>query len=125
MRVWASCSSAALLLILHLPLLSTPYFWDEAGQFIPASLDIYDSGRLIPHSTVPNVHPPGLMLWLAGTWRIFGYSIAATRVAMLVVALLGCYWVYCLAVEYLCPKRDAAAMTIVLLCVSPLFFSQS
>ena len=63
MRAWALCSSAALLL--HLPLVSRPYFWDEAGQFIPASLDLFYAGELVPHSTIPNVHPPGIMLWLA------------------------------------------------------------
>jgi hypothetical protein len=125
MRVWALCSSAVLLLLLHLPFLSRPYFWDEAGQFIPASLDIYDSGELVPHSTIPNVHPPGVMLWLAATWRLFGYSIVTTRLAMLVIALAGCWWVYRLAAEFLCEQHAAAAMTLALLCLSPLYFSQS
>ncbi len=124
MRAWVSCSSAALL-VAHLPLLSRPYFWDEAGQFIPASLDLYYSGDLVPHSTIPNVHPPGLMVWLAATWRLFGYSIVTTRLAMLMLALLGCWCVYRLAAEFLCRDRNAAVMTLVLLCVSPLFFSQS
>ncbi len=80
MRARVSCSSAALFLVLaHLPFLTAPYFWDEAGQFIPASLDIFYGGELVPHSTIPNVHPPGVMLYLAGIWRVFGYSIAGTR----------------------------------------------
>lgn len=122
--VRASCSSAALLL-LHLPLLSKPYFWDEVGQFIPASLDIFYSGELIPRSTIPNVHPPGVMLWLAAAWRIFGCSIVTTRAAMLLIAALACWWVYRLAADFLCPEPGAPGMTLVLLCLSPLFFSQS
>ena len=80
MRAWVSYSSAAaLLLISHLPLLSRPYFWDEAGQFIPASLDLYYTGELVAHSTIPNVHPPAVMLWLSGVWHVFGYSIVTTE----------------------------------------------
>jgi len=116
---------ALLLIALHLPLLRWPYFWDEVGQFVPAALDIYHSGELVPHSTIPNVHPPGVMLWIAGVWRWFGCSIFATRAAMLFIALLGCWWVYRLAFEFLCPDRKAAAMTVVLLALSPLFFSQA
>jgi hypothetical protein len=122
--VRASCSSAALLL-LHLPLLSKSYFWDEVGQFIPASLDIFYSGELVPRSTIPNVHPPGVMLWLAAAWRIFGYSVVTTRGAMLLIAALGCWWVYRLAADFLCPEPGAPGMTLVLLSLSPLFFSQS
>ena len=86
----ASFSKAAfalLLIALHLPLLHWPYFWDEIGQFVPAALDIYHSGELVPHSTIPNVHPPALMLWIAGVWRCFGLTIVTTRAAMLVFAL--------------------------------------
>ena len=126
MRAWASCSSAALFLLLaHLPFLSLPYFWDEAGQFVPASLDLFHSGEIVPHSTIPNVHPPGVMLYLAATWRLVGYSIVTTRAAMLLIAMLALWWTWRLAADFLCPGRKAAVMTVVLLCVSPLFFSQS
>ena len=123
--VRVSCSSAALLLLLHLPLLPRAYFWDEVGQFIPAALDIYSSGELVPHSTIPNVHPPGIMLWLAAAWHVFGCSTTATRGAMLAIAALACWWVYRLAADFLCPEPPAAGMTLALLCLSPLFFSQS
>src|SRR5664279_4233920 len=121
MRVWVLCSSAAIFLLLHLPFVSRPYFWDEAGQFIPASLDMYNSGDLVPHSTIPNVHPPGVMLWVAAAWRMFGYSIATTRLAMLLIAMLGCWAVFRLAADFLCQDRNAAYMTVALLCLSPLY----
>ena len=116
---------ALLVLVAHVPLLTRPYYWDEAGQFIPASLDLYYSGELVPHSTIPNAHPPGLMLWIAVAWRLFGCSIVTTRLAMMVIALAASWFVWRLAVEFLCPERYAAGMTITLLCLSPLFFSQS
>ena len=44
--------------LLHAPLLQLPYFWDEAGYYVPAARDILLSGSLIPRSTVSNAHPP-------------------------------------------------------------------
>ena len=118
-RWW--CLGFALLLATHAPLLSLPYFWDELGQFIPASLDILQSGAWVPRMTTPNVHPPGVMAYLALVWRIFGYSITATRIAMLAVAALG------LASTYALAKRLGASpfWSALLLFVTPLFFTQS
>src|SRR3954471_21568553 len=74
------------LFITHAPLLRLPYFWDEAGYFIPAARDLLLTGSLIPHSTLSNAHPPLLMLWLAGWWKFSGFTPAVTRFAMLLVA---------------------------------------
>jgi len=73
----------------HLAFLNVSFYWDELGQFVPAALDIFQKGEWIPRSTVPNVHPPGVMAYLAGVWLVAGYSIAATRVAMLALAAAG------------------------------------
>ncbi len=117
---------AVLLILLHEPLLQLPYFWDELGQFIPASLDLFETGAWIPHSTLPNIHPPGLMAYLAAVWHVFGYSIVATRVAMLLLAALGALLTFLLAIELSrgFPGTPAFA-AVALLCVSPLFVSQS
>ena len=77
---------AALLIASHAPLLRLPYFWDEAGYYIPAARDLYLSGALIPYSTITNAHPPLLMSYLALAWKIFGYSPLATRSAILLIA---------------------------------------
>ena len=37
------------LMLLHAPLLCLPYFWDEAGYYVPAARDLYLTGSLIPH----------------------------------------------------------------------------
>jgi len=122
---------ALILILAHGPLLQLPYYWDEIGQFVPASLDLFHAGFLtgsgwIPVSTVPNVHPPGVMAYLAAFWSIFGYSIVATRVAMLLVAAFGALFTFLLAIEL---ARGAAGTpafaALVLLCVSPLYFAQS
>jgi len=117
---------AMFLVLAHGPLLSTPYYWDEIGQFIPASLDLFQTGAWIPHSTVPNVHPPGVMAWLAAVWRVVGYSIPATRVAMLAIAALGALSTFLLAIELGRGSPGAPAFAAVaFLCVSPLFYAQS
>ncbi len=72
--------------LLHLPLLQLPYFWDEAGYYIPAARDILLTARFIPHSTVSNAHPPLAMAWLALWWKVVGYAPLVTRTAMLVLA---------------------------------------
>ena len=51
--------------LLHAPELQLPYFWDEAGYYVPAARDLLLTGRLIPHTTVSNAHPPLVMAWLA------------------------------------------------------------
>lgn len=117
---------ALFLLLAHGPLLQLPFFWDEAGQFIPASLDLFRAGAWIPVSTVPNVHPPGVMAYLAAWWSIFGFSIVVTRIAMLLVAAAGALCSFLLGIELARGATGTPAFAaLVLLCLSPLFFAQS
>src|SRR5438270_7979174 len=87
------------LLLTHLPLLRLPYFWDEAGYYIPAARDLLLQGRLIPSSTLTNAHPPLVMAWLAAAWKLFGHHVAVARFAMLLVATFTLVGVYRLAKE--------------------------
>jgi 4-amino-4-deoxy-L-arabinose transferase-like glycosyltransferase len=117
---------AAVLFAAHANLIDLPYFWDELGQFIPAALDIYSQGALIPKSTLPNVHPPGVMIYLAGVWKVFGYSVENTRMAMLALASAGVLFVFMLAVQMCRPLGGLPAFSaVVLLVASPLFYTQS
>src|SRR3974390_1359989 len=111
---------------LHLPYLKLPYFWDELGQFIPASLDILRDHAWVPHSTVPNVHPPGVMTYLALAWTLFGYSVVVTRVVMLAVAAVGVYATFLLAIR-MCQGVPGAPAFIAtgLLLATPLFYTQA
>ena len=110
----------------HAPLLRLPYYWDELGQFVPAALDIFQGGAWIPHSTVPNAHPPGVMAYLAAFWTVAGCSPLATRIAMLSVASVAMLVAFLLSIEMCRSVRGAPAfMAVFLLGVSPLFFAQA
>ncbi len=114
------------LFLIHIGLLDLPYFWDELGQFVPTALDLLRTGSLIPHSTVPNVHPPGVEAYLAILYKVFGYSIPLTRVAMLLVASTGLLVTFLLAIELSPGTKGAPAfLPPLLLLVSPLFYTQS
>src|ERR1700751_4117982 len=85
------------LFILHAPLLRLPYFWDEAGYYVPAARDLLLSGSLIPYSTASVAHPPLALAWMALWWKMSGYTPAVTRTAMLLVAAFGLLAVFRLA----------------------------
>jgi hypothetical protein len=109
--------------LLHIPLLQLPYFWDEAGYYVPAARDLLLTGSLIPHSTVSNAHPPLVMAWLALWWKVVGYAPLVTRSAMLVLAAFSLLGVFRLA-ERVATTKVAIAST---LCTAlyPVFFAQS
>ena len=115
-----------LLVAIHTPYLRMPYHWDELGQFVPASLDLFYFGAWIPKTTAPNIHPPGLMALLAGVWGVTGYSIFVTRLVMLSLAALGALFAFLLAIRLGRGTTGAPAFAAVLfLLASPLFYTQS
>jgi 4-amino-4-deoxy-L-arabinose transferase-like glycosyltransferase len=122
---------AAVIGAIHWPYFKLPFHWDELGQFVPAALDLYRSGDWVPHSTLPNVHPPAVMALVALAWRVFGYStpehsIAVARSAMLMVASLGALFSFLLAIRLARGTAGAPAFAAVLfLLASPLFYTQS
>jgi 4-amino-4-deoxy-L-arabinose transferase-like glycosyltransferase len=113
----------ALLLLLHSPLLHLPYFWDEAGYYVPAALDIYHNWQLVPQSTLPVGHTPLVLVYLALVWHVFGFSPLVTRVAMIFIAVATVAATYTLARRLL--SREAALWSAALLALSPMFFAQS
>jgi hypothetical protein len=113
----------AALWLAHLPLLRLPYFWDEAGYFIPAARDILLTGDLIPHTTLSNAHPPLVMLWLALCWKLTWYSPMVTRTAMLMVAAAGFTALWRLARRV--ASTEVAVATLVLTALTPTVFAQS
>ena len=100
-----------------------PYFWDEAGYYVPAARDLLLTGSLIPHSTVSNAHPPLVMVWVALWWKVVGYAPLVTRTAMLALAAFSLLGVFRLA-ERVANANIAIAST---LCTAlyPVFFAQS
>jgi 4-amino-4-deoxy-L-arabinose transferase-like glycosyltransferase len=113
----------AALVVSHLTLVSLPYYWDEAGYFIPAARDIYADGSFVPHSTLSNAHPPLVMAYLALAWKLFGFHVAVARVAMLAVSAFALTGLFRLA-ERVQNARVAAA-TVLCTALYPVFFAQS
>ncbi len=106
----------------HWTLLRLPYFWDEAGYYIPAALDFFHTGTLIPQSTVTNAHPPLPSILLAAWWRIAGTAIVNTRTLVTFVSAAALLGVYRLARHV---AGTAAAATTLLTALYPVWFAQS
>jgi len=111
-----------LLICGHFSLLSLPYFWDEAGYYIPAARDLL-GGSLIPHSTPSNAHPPLVMAWLALMWKTFEQSIPVTRCSMLALAAFSLTGFFRLAKTV--SNATVAALATLLVSIYPVFFAQS
>jgi hypothetical protein len=109
--------------LLHIPLLQLPYFWDEAGYYVPAARDLLLNGSLIPHTTVSNAHPPLVMAWIAVWWKCVGYAPLVTRSAMLMVAAFSLLGLFRLA-ERAANAPVAIASTLCTALYS-VFFAQS
>ena len=107
----------------HIALLRLPFFWDEAGYYIPAARDFFLSGSLIPHTTLHTAHTPLLSILLAAVWEFVGYGILITRVSMLAVACFGLWQVFRLAENV--SNRSVAIAATALTAVYPIFFAQS
>ena len=112
-----------MLFILHLPLLHLPYFWDEAGYYVPAARDLLLHGTLIPHSTPSNAHPPLVMAYLALAWKLLGYSPVVTRTAVLAIAALSLLGLFRLAQQ--AANTEVAVASVVCTALYPVFFTQS
>jgi fumarate reductase subunit D len=111
-----------LLIASHAPLLRLPYFWDEAGYYIPAARDLL-AGSLIPHSTPSNAHPPLVLACLALCWKIFGQSPLVTRCAMLMAAAFSLLGFFRLARTV--SNSTVATASTFLTAIYPVFFAQS
>src|SRR5271169_3318619 len=111
------------LFLTHLPLLRLPYFWDEAGYFIPAARDLMLTGSLVPHTTLSNAHPPLVMIWLAFWWKFSAFTPAVTRISMLLVAAFALLGLWRLARDV--ANEPVAVATVLCTALYPVFFAQS
>jgi dolichyl-phosphate-mannose-protein mannosyltransferase len=114
----------AALYLTHWTLLRLPYYWDEAGYYIPAAWDFFRTGSLIPSTTVSNAHPPLPSIYLALWWKLCGFYPEVTREAVLAVAATGLLAVWKLA-QRLNPSPLVAFWTLVLTGLYPIWFAQS
>ncbi len=107
----------------HLTLLRLPYYWDEAGYYIPAAYDFFRTGDVIPSTTLANAHPPLPSLYLALWWKS-GFTPTVTRTAMCLITAIALLAVYRLAI-LLNGRPWVAATTTVLTAIYPIWFAQS
>ncbi len=107
----------------HFWALRLPYYWDEAGYFVPAALDLFRHGWWVPRSTLANGHPPLVMAALALAWRLAGYHFWVTRGLMLgfYAALIGGSW----RLAHTLFGRRAAGFAALLAACAPLVFAQA
>ena len=108
----------------HFTLLRLPYYWDEAGYYIPAAWDFFRTGSLIPITTLTNAHPPLPSIYLALWWKICGFYPEVTREAVLMVAALALLAVWRLAMR-LIGVVSVAFWTVLLTGLYPIWFAQS
>ena len=104
-------------------MLRLPYYWDEAGYYIPAAHDLLTTGSIIPQTIPSNAHPPLVMAYLALWWKLSGFTPAVTRTAMLLVAALGLTAVFRIARQVL--NTEVAIAATVCTALYPVFFAQS
>ena len=107
----------------HITLLRLPYFWDEAGYYIPAAWDFYRTGTLIPQSTVTNAHPPLPSILLAGWWHLSSFVPSGTRTFVCMVTAAALLAVFRLSSRLL--GAPAAIAVTLLTAVYPIWFAQS
>jgi hypothetical protein len=108
----------------HFTLLRLPYYWDEAGYYIPAAWDFFRTGSLIPVTTLTNAHPPLPSIYLALWWKVSDFSPEVTREAVLMAAAAGLMAVWRLA-QRLAGSTEVAFWTVVLVALYPVWFAQS
>jgi hypothetical protein len=109
--------------VLHAALLRLPYFWDEAGYYIPAAYDFLTHGDLVPRSVPSNAHPPLPAIYLALWWKLSAFKPAVTRTAMLLLSALALTGVFRLSRML----TNAAVAFAVVLCTAmySVWFAQS
>ena len=109
--------------LLHAPLLRLPFFWDEAGFYVPAAYDLAHSHTLIAKTTLDTGHPPLSAAYLALWFTLSGWKPAVARVAMLLLAAFALTNVFLLAKRL--TRTGVAIATTIATAVYPIFFVQS
>jgi hypothetical protein len=109
--------------LMHAPLLRLPFFWDEAGYYVPAAYDLAHFHALIPKTTMDTGHPPLSAAYLALWLTLSGWKPAAARVAMLLLSAVALTNVFLLARRL--TQTGVAVATTIATAVYPIFFVQS
>jgi uncharacterized membrane protein len=109
--------------VLHAGLLRLPFFWDEAGYYVPAAHDLAQYHALIPHTTMDTGHPPLPAAYLALWFSLSGWKPAVGRIAQLLLAAFALTNVFLLAQRV--SNSAIAWATTIATAAYPIFFVQS
>jgi hypothetical protein len=109
--------------VLHAPLLRLPFFWDEAGYYVPAAYDLVHSHAVIPSTTLDTGHPPLPAAYLALWFTLSGWKPAVARIAMLLVSAFALTNVFLLARRV--ANTGVAVASTIATAIYPVFFVQS
>ncbi|HEY2912880.1 MAG TPA: glycosyltransferase family 39 protein, partial [Candidatus Angelobacter sp.] len=109
--------------LMHAPLLRLPFFWDEAGFYVPAAYDLVHSHSVIAVTTLDTGHPPLSAAYLALWFTLNGWKPAVARVAMLLLAAFALTNVFLLARRL--AGTGVAVATTIATAVYPILFVQS
>ncbi len=109
--------------LLHAPLLRLPFFWDEAGFYVPAAYDLAHYHTLVPRTTMDTGHPPLPAAYLALWFTLGGWKPAEARIAMLLLAACALRNVFLLARRL--TRIGVAVAATVATAIYPIFFVQS
>src|SRR6185369_6661141 len=117
-----------LVVVLKLPVLHTPYYWDEAGAYFAPSLwlssrDLVDAFPGRHAAEIFFGHPPLLYLSTAFLFKLFGPAPAVAHLPIILFAAFGVLYTYKTGV--LLFSREIGIGAAVMLISSPLYFTQS
>src|SRR5437764_1208366 len=111
------------ILAFHAPLLRLPFFWDEAGFYVPAAHELATLHTVIPTTTVDAGHPPESAAYLALWLSLSGWKPAVARIALLLVAAFALSNVFLLARRI--ANLPVAVVSTIATALYPVFFVQS
>ncbi|MCB9187078.1 MAG: glycosyltransferase family 39 protein [Flavobacteriales bacterium] len=113
--------------LIKIPFLNLPYFWDEAWVYAPAVFDMYENGpSLSPDSINPDLSRghPILFHFFAVCWMtLFGTSFTAVHAFSVFMALLLIWATYALGTAL--ANRQVGFWAAVLLAMQPMFIQQA
>lgn len=123
----ASLAALAILaVLLKMPTLSTPAYWDEMGWLRQAEYLEHNLLRAIPGLRPAGEfwgHPPGLQLILATIGRGFGVTVITAHALIAIFAALGVCSTFVLARHWY--GTATAWVASLLLLLSPVYFAQA
>lgn len=114
-----------LVVFLKLPVIRLPFHWDDLATMStaiaiykhwPNAIWMQDLGKDIGH-------PPFFYGFLAFIWSLFGFSIWASHLVVIIFSFIGVYFTYLLGAQL--KDRRAGLLGALLLFFSPLYFAQS